>query len=285
MLSRFRLFSVAGIATLLTLSYAHSDEVLKKDANPAHAPQASKEEGEQPVDIKKLSEALGNFIGKNLDTPGVKFDLESIIKGIRDGAAGKPSPMNEKDYEAALGVIQEKAWSSQSETNLKAANDFLEANAHAPNIVVVEPGKLQYEILQKGDGATVNEHSKPMIKYTGKFINGEVFGSSEQNGGPITLPLDQTIPGFSKGLMGMKENEKRRLFIHPDFAYGTAGQLPPNSLLIFDIELIKADNAAGDKTSADAEDFDSEGEEGLTAEDDSGDEDFSDDGYNDATKR
>ena len=44
---------------------------------------------------------------------------------------------------------------------------------------------------------------------------------------PITIPLDQTIPGFSKGIVGMKEGEKRRLFVHPDLGYGTTGQLPP----------------------------------------------------------
>jgi len=70
-----------------------------------------------------------------------------------------------------------------------------------------------------------------------------VFGSSEETGGPITIPLDQTIPGFSKGLVGMKEGEKRRLFVHPDLGYGTMGQLPPNELLIFDIEVVKADTA------------------------------------------
>lgn len=40
----------------------------------------------------------------------------------------------------------------------------------------------------------------------------------------------------------MKEGEKRRLFVHPDLGYGTSGHLPPNALLIFDIELVKADS-------------------------------------------
>lgn len=56
------------------------------------------------------------------------------------------------------------------------------------------------------------------------------------------ISLDETIPGFNKGLIGMKEGEKRTLFIHPDYGYGTSGYLPPNSLLTFEVELIKANS-------------------------------------------
>jgi len=89
-----------------------------------------------------------------------------------------------------------------------------------------------------------------LINYTGKYIDGTVFGSSETAGGPITVPIDQTIPGFSKGIVGMKEGEKRRLFVHPDMGYGTTGQLPPNSMLIFDIEVVKATSPDKDVTDA-----------------------------------
>lgn len=56
------------------------------------------------------------------------------------------------------------------------------------------------------------------------------------------ISLDETIPGFSKGIVGMKEGEKRTLYIHPDLAYGVNGSLPPNSLLTFEIEIVKANN-------------------------------------------
>lgn len=70
------------------------------------------------IDIKIVSEALGNFIGKNLKTPGLNFDVESLVKGIKDGAAGKPSPMNEKDYEQAMLQLQQKALETVSAKNL-----------------------------------------------------------------------------------------------------------------------------------------------------------------------
>jgi len=192
------------------------------------------------IDMKKLSEAFGHFIGRNLQSPGLSFELESIIKGIREGASGSPAPLSDKEYEDMMAAVQERAFKEMSTTNLKSANDFMSKNSQVSGVIEVVPTKLQYTILTEGTGPTVEAHSSPKIHYTGKYQDGTVFGTSEEMGGPITIPLDQTIPGFSKGIVGMKEGEKRRLFVHPDLGYGTTGQLPPNELLIFDIEMVKA---------------------------------------------
>ncbi len=193
-----------------------------------------------PLDMKKLSEAFGHFIGRNLKSPGLAFDMESVIKGIRAGVNGEPAPLSDKEYEEMMTAVQEKAFKEMSSANLKAANDFLEKNRTEQGVLEIVPGKLQYLILNQGTGAVVEQHASPQIHYTGKYHDGTVFSTSEEMGGPITIPLDQTIPGFSKGILGMKEGEKRRLFVHPDLGYGTTGQLPPNELLVFDIELVKA---------------------------------------------
>lgn len=190
---------------------------------------------------EEVSEAFGHLIVKNLESPGFKFDINKVIQGMRDEMEGKPSPLTDEQYEQAVMTIQEEILGDLTEKNLKAANDFLEKNATAPGVVVLIPGKLQYKIDTEGSGAAVQPHSSPLIHYTGSFLDGTVFGSSKDLDEPITLPLDQTIAGFGKGLLGMKEGEKRTLFIHPDLGYGTMGQLPPNSLLIFEVELIKAD--------------------------------------------
>lgn len=196
------------------------------------------------IDMKKLSEAFGHFIGRNLKSPGVTFDLDSIIKGLKEGAAGQPSPMSDQEYEAMMLKVQELAFNRLGEDNLKAAEALMAKNAQESNVKSIVPGKLQFIILQEGTGAPVPEHGTPSIKYTAKYIDGTVFDSSEAAGGSITIPLDQTIPGFSKGIVGMKEGEKRRLFVHPDLAYGKTGQLPPNSALIFEVEVVKATGEA-----------------------------------------
>ena len=149
-----------------------------------------------------------------------------------------------------MAAVQEHAFKEMSASNLKAANEFMEKNAKEKNVIEVVPSKLQYIVLQEGKGAAVDAHSSPKIHYTGKYQDGTVFGTSEEMGGPITIPLDQTIPGFSKGIVGMKEGEKRRLFVHPDLGYGTTGQLPPNELLIFEIDVVKANADESDKNGA-----------------------------------
>lgn len=191
-------------------------------------------------EVKKVSEAYGHFVGKNLNPPGFKFDLDSFIQGVRNGVDGKPSLMTEQEFESTIAKIQEQSLAKQAQENLEKANAYMEKNSKEPGIVVLEANKLQYEILTPGTGEAVTEGGTPLVNYTLKFIDGTLFASTEELGGAIPIPLTQVFPGFSKGVPGMKEGEKRRLFVHPDLAYGTNGPLPPNSLLIFDIEIVKA---------------------------------------------
>lgn len=207
-----------------------------------------------PEELKKLSKAFGHFIGRNLDNPGFSFDIEMVISGIRDGAAGKPPPMSDKEYEQLLQVYQAKAYLALSDENLRKATDFLAGNKLKNTVIEIEPSKLQYETLKEGTGDIVKEDSSPTIHYTGKFIDGQVFGSTEEAGEPVTLSLQQTIPGFKKGIVGMKEGGKRRLYVHPDLGYGTQGPLPPNSLLIFEIEVVKADTPEDEEAMLEEED-------------------------------
>jgi peptidylprolyl isomerase len=246
MLFKKQIMALTTVGIVLGFCQGQADEhgiqVMQNDKNKqqSEAPQGS--EKIDSIDMRKLSQAFGNFIGRNLQSPGLKFDMESLINGIRGGAMGEPSPLSEKEYEEMMTAVQEKAFKEMSTNNLKSANDFLVKNGKLQGVKEIIEGKLQYQTLKEGSGATVEAHFSPKIHYTGKYQDGTVFGTSEEMGGPITIPLEQTIPGFSKGILGMKEGEKRRLYVHPDLGYGTSGQLPPNELLIFDIEVIKANS-------------------------------------------
>lgn len=252
------LTSQKATSTTPSVQTPASKEAPKTVTAPSAAP------ADEQQEINRVSEAFGHFIGRNLNNPGMHFDLESIVKGMRDGATGKPAPMTDQEYELLMVKMQEKAFSQIANQNLKAANDYMEKNKSVEGVKEIEPGKLQYLILKEGTGTMVEANNSPLINYTGKYIDGTVFSSSEELGNPITLPLDQTIQGFSKGLVGMREGEKRRLFVHPDLGYGVSGQLPPNSLLIFDVEIIKANNT--DLSQADEEDL------SITESDDADDE-------------
>ena len=85
-------------------------------------------------------------------------------------------------------------------------------------------------------GATITAH------YTGALCkNGIIFQSSHDFGQPVTFGLDQVIRGWTEGVPGMKVGGMRRLIIPSDMAYGSvraAANIPPNSDLVFDIELM-----------------------------------------------
>lgn len=190
-----------------------------------------------PTDISKISEAFGHLIGKNIESLGFKFDIAQLIKGLQDATLGKQSPMTEVECVKAISDAQEAIYKEQAKENLAKAENFLAKNQKEKDVVSTENNKLQYRIDKAGEGAVVEEHASPLIRYVGKFIDGNSFDSSKED---AVISLDETIPGFTKGLLGMKEGEKRTLFIHPDLAYGTSGHLPPNSLITFEVEVVKA---------------------------------------------
>ena len=196
----------------------------------------------QEADISKISESFGHLIGKNMETMGFKFDVNLVVKGLQDAADGKSAPLTEAECVQAISAIQETAFKQHAKTNLEKAIQFLAKNKKQKGVVALEEGKLQYKIEKKGDGQEVGPHFTPLIRYVGKYLDGSVFGSSKED---EVIALDEAIPGFSKGMLGMKEGEKRVLYIHPDLAYGTAGYLPPNSLLTFEVEIVKAQAPMG----------------------------------------
>lgn len=198
-------------------------------------------------DTNTVSEAFGHLIGKNLESLGFEFNMNRVIQGIQDAVAGKTSPMNESECIQAIYLVQEAEFKKTAEKNLTSATAFLTQNSQNSEIIELEKDKLQIKIEKKGEGSKVEEHFTPLIRYTGKFLDGTVFLSSKED---EIVALDEFIPGFTKGVVGMHEGEKRTIFIHPDLGYGMSPYLPPNSLLVFDVEVIKANESRGQEEMA-----------------------------------
>lgn len=128
----------------------------------------------------------------------------------------------------------------KSEANLKAGQDFLEANSSKPGITVL-PSGLQYEVLTEGSGPKPLASNKVTCHYHGTLIDGTVFDSSVRRGQPATFPLNMVIKGWTEGLQLMSVGSKWRLFLPPDLAYGdrqTGAHIGPYSTLIFEVELL-----------------------------------------------
>lgn len=193
----------------------------------------------ESADIKKISEAFGHILGKNLETIGVQFDVTQIVKGLQDSLAGKNPPMTESECIQAITTAQELVFKAQCTKNLSQAETFLANNSKTTGVISLEEGKVQYKVTEPGKGDSVDANSSPLIKYCGKYLDGAVFGASKEE---ESISLDEIIPGLKTGLIGMREGEKRTIYIHPALAYGTTGLLPPNSLLTFEIEVVKANS-------------------------------------------
>ena len=75
----------------------------------------------------------------------------------------------------------------------------------------------------------------------GTFLDGSEFDSSIKRGEPLSFPIDGVIAGWTEALMLMQEGDKWRLFVPSDLAYGPSGigPIPPNSTLIFEVQLIE----------------------------------------------
>ena len=101
--------------------------------------------------------------------------------------------------------------------------------------------ELRFEDVVEGEGAEVQPGDTVTIDYVGALNEtGVIFDSSVARGEPATFPLSNLIQGWQEGIPGMKVGGERRLFIPAELGYGEAGSgenIPPNSDLIFDIEL------------------------------------------------
>src|ERR1035437_8566557 len=102
---------------------------------------------------------------------------------------------------------------------------------------------LKYLILSKGNGEHAQLNKNVEVHYTGYLTDGKVFDSSLERGDPIEFILGtrQVIAGWDEGIALMNVGDKFRLIIPSNLAYGEKGTgkiIPPNSTLIFDVELM-----------------------------------------------
>jgi FKBP-type peptidyl-prolyl cis-trans isomerase len=134
--------------------------------------------------------------------------------------------------------------SSAGTTTTSSASSGAKPTTAAPAqpTVVTLPDGLKYQDLTIGDGAIAESGLEASVHCTGWLQDGTKFYSTE-GGSPLTFRLGagQVIAGWEEGVRGMRVGGRRKLTIPPELGYGEAGRgstIPPNSTLIFDIELL-----------------------------------------------
>ena len=101
---------------------------------------------------------------------------------------------------------------------------------------------LKYQVLKHGTGtASPKAADIVTVNYEGKLLDGTVCDSSIARGQPASFPLNRVIPGWTEGVQLMKVGDKFKFEIPPNLAYGAnppTPAIPPNSTLVFEVELL-----------------------------------------------
>ena len=122
-----------------------------------------------------------------------------------------------------------------------AGDTFMKENAARDGVSVTDSG-LQYEVVEKGDGAKPKATDTVKVHYAGTLIDGTEFDSSYKRGEPIEFALNRVIPGWTEGVQLMPVGSKFRFVIPYELAYGESGSgqsIPPKATLVFIVELLE----------------------------------------------
>jgi FKBP-type peptidyl-prolyl cis-trans isomerase FkpA len=197
-------------------------------------------------DDAKAAYSLGYAFTENITRQfGNELDVDAFVRGVRDQFSGADAAIAEEEAQTVLSALIERKRAeaaAQASANLDNGLKFLEENARREGVVVTDSG-LQYEVLNAGEGGKPGPSDVVTTHYEGRLIDGTVFDSSIARGEPVTFSLDGVIAGWTQGLQLMSPGAKYRLYVPAALAYGPRanGNIPANSTLVFDVELIKVE--------------------------------------------
>ncbi|HTF99070.1 MAG TPA: FKBP-type peptidyl-prolyl cis-trans isomerase [Nitrospirota bacterium] len=213
----------------------------------AAAPAMGADKSELKTQKEKLSYALGMNIAGGFKANSIDVDVDILAQGLRDSLAGKKMLLTDQEARETIMVVQrelqakmQEKMKAEGEKNKKEGEAFLAANKKKEGVKTL-PSGLQYRVITEGKGAMPKATDTVTVHYKGTLIDGTEFDSSYKRNEPASFPVTGVIKGWTEALQLMKTGSKWQLFIPANLAYGEQGRpgIPPNSVLIFDVELIK----------------------------------------------
>ncbi|GAK98225.1 probable peptidyl-prolyl cis-trans isomerase [Nonlabens tegetincola] len=177
---------------------------------------------------------------------GKVMEGQDVVDAIEQGdEIKKVSILRQGENAEAFNAVEsfrqfEGAARAREEQAKKQAEQELEEIAAGFN--KTESG-LRYQIINHGEGKQAEKGKTVSVHYKGMLANGKVFDSSYSRNQPIDFPLGmgQVIPGWDEGISLLKVGDKARLVIPSHLGYGASGAggvIPPNAVLVFDVELM-----------------------------------------------
>ncbi len=236
---KFRSFLILLCLFLAVAPFALAQEPEKPKAD---APKADA----GMTDIQRTSYSVGVQFG-NAIADGAKFiDLEALNAGLKDAIAKKDLKLTDEEMGACLQDLQQQMTESRFGANKKEGEDYLAANATKEGVKTL-PSGLQYKVITEGAGKIPTANDTVSTHYRGTFIDGKEFDSSYKRNQPAEFPVTRVIAGWTEALQLMKEGSKWELYVPYALAYGEEGrppQIPPYSVLVFQVELLKIVDSA-----------------------------------------
>ena len=220
--------------TKKTTTTAKKAAPVKKAAKPAPQPLFKS-------NLDSASYALGAKMASGMKQDGLTLlNYDLLVKGFKDGFAGSAFSIPEDKFQQAIGDLFNKVTQQKYASAIAEGKSFLEKNK-AQTGVQTTPSGLQYLVLTKGTGIKPAASDTVLVHYKGTLLNGTEFDSSYKRNEPLSLSLNNVIPGWTEGVQLMSTGSKYKFFIPYSLAYGERGQgeIPPYSTLVFEIELLK----------------------------------------------
>ena len=218
----------------------------QKPPESGEASQAADEVVAVESDIQIYSYGTGYQIGSQMGASPIELDSRALIEGIQDAVNKTDSRIDQQRLkevsERVQTAMREQMVAEQAkvaDTNAQEAAIFMADNATQPNVVTLDNG-LQYRVIETGEGEKPKINDTVVANYRGTLVDGTEFDTS-YGSEPVTFPLANVIVGWQEGIQLMTVGSKWQLFIPPALAYGPAGSgpIPPNSVLIFEVELLE----------------------------------------------
>lgn len=221
-------------------------------AEQSEQPQAVSAEMLKQNETDMLSYSYGYLIGQRAGTAIDEIDFAVFSRGLYDAIeSGTPTVSNEtmmKAIEAYGEKRQAAERAKQAEmtaANLAQSEEFLREFETKDGVKSLDNGVL-YRVIEQGNGKSPTEKSTVKVHYKGALIDGNVFDSSYDRNEPVEFGLGDVIEGWQVALSAMKVGDKWEVALPPAVAYGENGvsdAIPPNSALVFEIELLDVKNA------------------------------------------
>ncbi|QWP77366.1 FKBP-type peptidyl-prolyl cis-trans isomerase [Lysobacter sp. K5869] len=204
--------------------------------------------GDVASEKAKISYVVGRDFARSVEPIRGELDAELVLRAIRDAQAGRPSLFDEGEtkrirdgFSAHLRDKRDEEVKAVAARNLAAGEAFLAKNAKAEGVKTTASG-LQYAVLKDGKGAHPKASDTVRVNYVGTLLDGSKFESTYDTDHPAEFVLAQVMPGWTEGVQLMAPGAKYRFWLPAKLAYGErglAGQIEPNSVLSFEVELLE----------------------------------------------